>query len=218
MNLRTLGMAYKAASLLYGRYRDMNDEQQRDVYDAMRALARPASTDEKGEPFDTARLQAGALTRVAHDRLDARRAQFRKEQEEKEARKAAEKLAKKQKKKEKKGNVGRAVGVLGLLAGIAGAVWYFLFREDPSAPAKPTAPAKPASPSVPAPMTTRDRLAGAETGTSKARSEASSDHGPLSEEPAERDEELLASIDEQLSSLNALADDQREGTEPRNNM
>lgn len=214
MNLRTLGMAYKAASLLYGRYRDMNDEQQRDVYDAMRALARPASTDEKGEPFDTARLQAGALTRVAHDRLDARRAQFRKEQEEKEARKAAEKLAKKQKKKEKKSNVGRAVGVLGLLAGIAGAVWYFLFREDASAPAKPTAPAKPASPSVPAPMTTRDRLAGAETGTSNA----SSDHGPLSEEPAERDEELLASIDEQLSSLDALADDQREGTEPRNNM
>ena len=61
MNLRTLGMAYKAASLLYGRYRDMNDEQQRDVYEAMRALARPASTNEKGEPFDTARLQACLL-------------------------------------------------------------------------------------------------------------------------------------------------------------
>ena len=53
-------------------------------------------------------------------------------------------------------------------------------------------------------MTTRDRL-----GT---------DHGPLSEDPAERDEELLASIDEQLSSLDALADDQRESTQPRNNM
>ena len=200
MNLRTLGMAYKAASLLYGRYRDMNDEQQRDVYEAMRALARPASTNEKGEPFDTARLQAGALTRAAHDRLDARRAQFRKEQEEKEARKAAEKLAKKQKKKEKKGNVGRAVGVLGLLAGIAGAVWFFLFREDTPA----AAPATPAAPKAPAPMTTRDRLG--------------ADHGPLSEDPAERDEELLASIDEQLSSLDTLADDQREGTQPRNNM
>ena len=214
MNLRTLGMAYKAASLLYGRYRDMNDEQQRDVYEAMRALARPASTNEKGEPFDTARLQAGALTRAAHDRLDARRAQFRKEQEEKEARKAAEKLAKKQKKKEKKSNVGRAVGVLGLLAGIAGAVWYFLFREDASAPANPTAPPKPAPPWGRAPRPPLDRLPGPQTGTSNA----SSDHGPLSEEPAERDEELLASIDEQLSSLDALADDQREGTEPRNNM
>ncbi|MDK8796063.1 hypothetical protein QP968_10130 [Corynebacterium sp. MSK041] len=200
MNLRTLGMAYKAASFLYGRYRDMNDEQQRDVYDAMRALARPASTNEKGEPFDAARLQAGALTRVAHDRLDARRAQFHKEQQEKEARKAAEKLAKKQRKKEKKGNIGRAVGVLGLLAGIAGAVWFFLFREDTPA----AAPAKSAAPKAPAPMTTRDRLG--------------ADHGPLSEDPAERDEELLASIDEQLSSLDALADDQRESTQPRNNM
>lgn len=121
MNLRTIGMAYKAASLLYGRYRDMNDEQQRDVYEAMRALARPASVNEKGEPFDVARLQAGELTRVAHDRLDARRAEFRQAQLEKEAKKTGKKK-------------GGTLRKLGLLAGIAGAVWYFFFRDTAPKP------------------------------------------------------------------------------------
>ena len=162
MNLRTIGMAYKAASLLYGRYRDMNDEQQRDVYEAMRALARPASVNEKGEPFDVARLQAGELTRVAHDRLDARRAEFRQAQLEKEAKKAERK---------KKGGTVRK---LGLLAGIAGAVWYFFFRD--------TAPKPTTSVSV----TTSDTY-----------------NGPLGEE---------------MTSLDTLADDQRAGTQPRDNM
>lgn len=162
MNLRTIGMAYKAASLLYGRYRDMNDEQQRDVYEAMRALARPASVNEKGEPFDVARLQAGELTRVAHDRLDARRAEFRQAQLEKEAKKAERK---------KKGGTVRK---LGLLAGIAGAVWYFFLRD--------TAPKPTTSVSV----TTSDTY-----------------NGPLGEE---------------MTSLDTLADDQRAGTQPRDNM
>ena len=39
--------------------------------------------------------------------------------------------------------------------------------------------------------------------------------GPLGEEPAERDEELLTSIDEQLTTLDTLEDSQREVTEPR---
>ena len=172
MNLRTIGMAYKAASLLYGRYRDMNDEQQRDVYEAMRALARPASVNEKGEPFDVARLQAGELTRVAHDRLDARRAEFRQAQLEKEAKKAAAKLEKKAKKTGKK--KGGTLRKLGVLAGIAGAVWYFFFRD--------TAPKPTTSVSV----TTSDTY-----------------NGPLGEE---------------MTSLDTLADDQRAGTQPRDNM
>ena len=36
--------------------------------------------------------------------------------------------------------------------------------------------------------------------------------GPLGEEPAVRDEELLSSIDEQLSTLDTLDDDQRDAT------
>ncbi|MCZ9294311.1 hypothetical protein [Corynebacterium meitnerae] len=175
MNLRTIGMAYKAASLLYGRYRDMNDEQQRDVYEAMRALARPASVNEKGEPFDVARLQAGELTRVAHDRLDARRAEFRQAQLEKEAKKAAAKLDKKAGKAGKaKRKKGGTVRKLGLLAGIAGAVWYFFFRD--TAP-KPTTSVR---------VTTSDTY-----------------KGPLGEE---------------MTSLDTLADDQRAGTQPRDNM
>lgn len=206
MNLRNIGLAYKAANYLYGRYRDMNDEQQRDVYDALRALARPenADADKDGKPFDKARLQAGELTRSAHDRLDARREQFRQAQLDKEAKKAAEKREKKAK---KKGGAGRAVGVLGLLAAIAGAVWYFVFRDESPAGQKP-APRKPAS-------TTSVKVTTSKTGGSTIVTGAEQTHGPLSEDPAERDEELLSSIDEQLSTLDTLADEQREGTEPR---
>lgn len=206
MNLRNIGLAYKAANYLYGRYRDTNDEQQRDVYDALRALARPenADADKDGKPFDKARLQAGELTRSAHDRLDARREQFRQAQLDKEAKKAAEKREKKAK---KKGGAGRAVGVLGLLAAIAGAVWYFVFRDDSPAGQKP-APRKPAS-------TTSVKVTTSKTGGSTIVTGAAQTHGPLSEDPAERDEELLSSIDEQLSTLDTLADEQREGTEPR---
>ncbi|QYH18981.1 hypothetical protein JKI95_06590 [Corynebacterium aquatimens] len=39
--------------------------------------------------------------------------------------------------------------------------------------------------------------------------------GPLGEEPAERDEALLTSIDDQLSTLDTLEDDQRQATAPR---
>ena len=83
MNLRTIGMAYKAASLLYGRYRDMNDEQQRDVYEALTEAIKDDNIDDLHDLadvpqlegiYDAARQQAGKVTRASHARIDARRA------------------------------------------------------------------------------------------------------------------------------------------------
>ncbi len=217
MNLRNIRLASKVAGTLVNRYRELNNEQQRDVYEAVRLMARgdngadndgsAGDTAEDTSTFSAARLQAGDITRAAHARLDRRRAQFEAEQLDKKEKKELEKALKKQEKDAKKGKrKGIAVGalILALLAAIAGAVYYFIFGSDSTAPAK-KAPAKkapaPKQAAKPTVLHTQPPTTGsATTGT---------DHGPLSEEPAERDEELLSSIDEQLSTLDTLDEDEK---------
>ena len=215
MNLRNIRLASKVAGTLVNRYRELNNEQQRDVYEAVRLMARgdngadndgsAGDTAEDTSTFSAARLQAGDITRAAHARLDRRRAQFEAEQLDKKEKKELEKALKKQEKDAKKGKrKGIAVGtlILALLAAIAGAVYYFIFGGDSTAPAK-KAPAKkapaPKQAAKPTVLHTQPPTTGS-TGT---------DHGPLSEEPAERDEELLSSIDEQLSTLDTLDEDEK---------
>ncbi|WKK60627.1 hypothetical protein QYQ98_06065 [Corynebacterium sp. P3-F1] len=217
MNLRNIRIASAVAGTLFNRYRDLNNEQKRDVYEAVRLMAR-GDNDEINEDtsnFSAARLQAGDVTRAAHARLDRRRALFEQDQLDKKEKKELEKALKKQKKQGKKsgksgksGN-GIALGalILALLAAIAGGVYYLIFGTDSPAPAK-KAPAKKvpqkAAPAKPAVQKTQPPTQGS------TRVTAGKDHGPLSEEPAERDEELLNSIDEQLSTLDTLDDAQRE--------
>ncbi|WKK64487.1 hypothetical protein [Corynebacterium sp. P8-C1] len=226
MNLRNIRLASKVAGTLVNRYRELNNEQQRDVYEAVRLMARGDNgadndgtdndgTDNDGtaddgsagdtSTFSAARLQAGDITRAAHARLDRRRAQFEAEQLDKKEKKELEKALKKQEKDAKKGKrKGIAVGalILALLAAIAGAVYYFIFGGNSTAKKAPVkkapAPKQAAKPTV---VHTQPPTTGpATTGT---------DHGPLSEEPAERDEELLSSIDEQLSTLDTLDEDEK---------
>ena len=121
-----------------------------------------------------------------------------------------EKKGKKQKKDDKSGTgtKGIALGalILALLAAVAGGIYYFVFGTDSPAPAK-KAPQKPAPKPAPAKPTVRNTQPPTMGST---RVTTTKDHGPLSEEPAERDEELLGSIDEQLSTLDTLDDAQRE--------
>ena len=221
MNLRNIRIASAVAGTLFNRYRDLNNEQKRDVYEAVRLMAR-GDNDEINEDtsnFSAARLQAGDVTRAAHARLDRRRALFEQDQLDKKEKKELEKALKKQKKQGKKsgksgksGN-GIALGalILALLAAVAGGVYYFIFGTDSPAAKKASAKKAPAKKvpqkSAPAKPTVQKTQPPTQDST---RATAAKDHGPLSEEPAERDEELLSSIDEQLSTLDTLDDAQRE--------
>lgn len=91
MNLRNLTLAAKVANHFYGRYRDLNAEQKRNVYEAVRVLAHPESSDQDGVRHGAARREAGPLTRAAHDRLDRQRALFDATQLDKKQAKAAKK-------------------------------------------------------------------------------------------------------------------------------
>lgn len=224
MNLRNIRIASAVAGSLFNRYRDLNNEQKRDVYEAVRLMARGDNdeTNEDTSNFSAARLQAGDVTRAAHARLDRRRALFEQEQLDKKEKKELEKALRKQKKQKKQGKKsgksgksgnGIALGalILTLLAAIAGGVYYFIFGTDSPAAKKTSAKKAPAKKvpqkSAPAKPTVQKTQPPTQGST---RATAAKDHGPLSEEPAERDEELLSSIDEQLSTLDTLDDAQRE--------
>ncbi|MCQ4622988.1 hypothetical protein [Corynebacterium sp. CCUG 70398] len=228
MNLRNIRLAMKVANHFYGQYRDLNQAEKRNVYEAVRVLANPSRGVDADDledidnvddiidesRFSEARREAGDITRAAHARLDRRRAQFDSDQLGKRVLKKAEKTAKKNKRKKQAKGMGAATGILALLAAIGGAVWYFFLREEPKqAPRKDHRPVK---------KTDEQQGQGADKiGTgNRVEDEAAgahSAHGPLSEEPAQRDEELLSSIDEQLSTLDTLDDDQRNATNPREN-
>lgn len=228
MNLRNIRLASKVAGTLFNRYRELNNEQKRDVYEAVRIMARGGNGEGEGtnaEEEDTsnysdARLQAGDITRAAHARLDRRRALFEADQLDKKEKKELEKALKKQKKsakKKKKGGIALGALILALLAAVAGGVYYFLFGTDSPAAAKKTKKNTAPTTTKPKVQRTQPPTMGSTRVTTVTTSKTAADHGPLSEEPAERDEELLTSIDEQLSTLDTLDDDQRGAgaTDPR---
>lgn len=207
MNLRNIRIASAVAGTLFNRYRDLNNEQKRDVYEAVRLMARGNNeeNEEDTSNYSDARRQAGDVTRAAHARLDRRRALFEAEQLSKKEKKKAAKALKKQKKSGRAKGIGLGALILSLLAAVAGGIYYFVFGND-SKPAK-KAPQKPA----PKPAQAKPTVQPTQPPTmGSTRVAATKDHGPLSEEPAERDEALLSSIDEQLSTLDTLDDAQRE--------
>ncbi|MBP3948400.1 hypothetical protein [Corynebacterium sp. Marseille-P3884] len=224
MNLRNIRLASKVAGTLFNRYRELNNEQKRDVYEAVRIMARGGegegtnAEEEDTSNYSDARLQAGDITRAAHARLDRRRALFEADQLDKKEKKELEKTLKKQKKsakKKKKGGIALGALILALLAAVAGGVYYFLFGTDSPAAAKKTKKNTAPTTTKPNVQRTQPPTKGSTRVTTVTTSKTAADHGPLSEEPAERDEELLTSIDEQLSTLDTLDDDQRGGPDPR---
>ena len=222
MNLTTVRLALRGAGAAFDYFRKLDDEKQRDIYDAVvdaikndevHGIEDLKDIDELEDLYGTARAHAGDVARSSHDRLDRRRTAFAAAAPERRARlaelraeaknaPATVRADKKAKKAEKRAKAGRAAAILAGLAaagGTAWAVYTFLLKDRAGAPAQPVEP-RPAS------------STGTATLVYSTTTEDDRGAGPLGEEPAVRDEELLSSIDEQLSTLDTLDDDQRDAT------
>ncbi|QPK83284.1 hypothetical protein G7Y29_00120 [Corynebacterium qintianiae] len=212
MNPFTIRLAFKGARSAINYFRKLDDDKQREIYDSVLEAIKKEDPEKLNDAYNAARREAGALTRDSHNRLDRHRAAFAAAAPTRaERRKALKQEAKDAKKKSKAGSVfGRLLGLAA--AGAAGwAVWEFLLKDKLEQEKKETVTyrVKPREETDARGETTlvyssrtEDDRDGRETGTV----------GPLGEEPAERDEELLSSIDEQLTSLDTLDDDQRDAT------
>jgi|GEM_PF-646203 len=201
-------------------------------------LAEELGIDDLEELHGAARANAGDLTRDAHDRLDRRRAAFAAAAPDRKARREALKHAAKQQEKDNRGGgVGKFIGISLGIAGAAAAAWaaweFWLSdmvnggsgkqatKTTRPAPTRTETDEKGNSTLV---YSTTTETAGTASGARatndpdndmRPKADMHGSAGPLGEEPAERDEELLTSIDEQLTTLDTLEDSQREVTEPR---
>lgn len=214
MNPFAISLAYKGARSALKYFRTLDDEKKREIYDSV-VEAVNKDSDSAGEKFgnlyDVARREAGALTRDSHDRLDRHRAQFAAAAPERAERRLALKQEAKDAKRKSKGSAGAVIGTaFGVAAAAAAgwAAWEFLLKDKLAgnkksvsythvAPRQETN-ARGETTLVYSTRTEDDRAAGSAV--------------PLGEEPAVRDEKLLSSIDEQLTTLDTLDDDQRDAT------
>ncbi|WIM67721.1 hypothetical protein QP027_11690 [Corynebacterium breve] len=214
MNTALLKQGFSLARDIFDRVNEYREEKQREAYEVLREAAEQVNVDElKGrgtELFDDTRREAGALTQAAHRRLDQARAELtdRAQQTGKQVDSAKTRMvdrvtgkeAKRQARKKRTRRALTTTGIIALLAAIAGAVYYFFFG-----------PGKKAEPDT-APPRVEEHSGEKEANLVYSTStDGGSAAGPLSEEPAERDEELLTSIDEQLATL---ADDGGEQEQP----
>ncbi|WP_291314488.1 hypothetical protein [Corynebacterium sp. UBA2622] len=224
MNPTTLRLALRGATGAYNYFRKLDDEKQRDIYDAVVEAIKNdevddlndlAGIDELEELYGAARAQAGDVPRASHARLDRRRAAFAAAAPDRAERRALLKAEAKDTKPRKKGRnsgAGRAIGLLAAAAatgGIAWAVYTFLLKDRLDK--KDTVTYRPMAPREETDSRGNTTLVYS-TATEDDREARAGSAGPLAEEPAVRDEELLSSIDSQLSTLDALDDDQRRAT------
>lgn len=238
MNLTTVRIALRGAGAAFDYFRKLDDEKQRAMYDAvvdaikndevhsvsdLANLPDIADSRELSKLYDAARSEAGAVTRASHDRLDRRRAAFAAAALQRKARRDALKeelknipvVKKAEEAKKKKDRRKRATGVAAAVAGLAalgGAAWaLYTFVLTDKLKDRPDTPAADAQRTGTGTGTGTSTLVySTSTEDDLARREGSA--GPLAEEPAQRDEELLSSIDEQLSTLSTmdtLDEDQR---------
>lgn len=241
MNTTLLKLAFTGANGAYNYLRNTKNKKEGEIYEALLDAVRngrfedfadDANIDDLEDLLSSARAEAGDVTRDIHDRLDRRRAAFAAAAPDREARrKALQHDARAQLKKNKKkgGTAGKVVGGVLATAGLAYAGWkvWKFYLADKLAENKSGNKTY-----TPAPTRTETDKAGTSTLVYSTRTEDATvtndpentmrpvadipgSAGPLGEEPAQRDEELLASIDEQLTTLDTLEDDQREATAPR---
>ena len=256
MNPTLLRLVASAAGSTLSSMKKGNDKREREIYQALLQaveddnldhVTKEADIDGLEDIFDTARAEAGDVTRDIHARLDRRRAAFAAAAPDRKVRRAAlehdAKWRKKNAKKKKASNAGKILGgVLGVAAvgAAAWAAWEYWLSDklqDKSGTNKTTKTTtyRKATPRTETDSrgrstlvySTRTENAAANMTNTATTMNTSTVHnelrpdadmrgaGPLGEAPAERDEDLLASIDEQLTSLDTLEDEQREVTEPR---
>ncbi|AWB83098.1 hypothetical protein [Corynebacterium liangguodongii] len=220
MNPMTIRLALKGAGSAVSYFRNLDKDKQREIYDSLidalkndkvEGINDLAHIDELEDLYSAARREAGAITRNAHDRLDRRRAAFAAAAPSRAERRKALKQEAKDAKKKSKSSGGKAAAGFATLAALAAAagagwaVWECVIKERKEAPT--STPAKPSGATKPGESTLVYS-----SRTEDDKSDKAQVAGPLGEEPAVRDEELLSSIDEQLSTLDTLDNDQRGST------
>lgn len=225
MKSTMLRLALTGATGAYNYYRNMDNRKQREMYDTLLGALREGKLDEVSEElgiddledlYGRARAHAGELTRDAHDRLDRRRAAFVAAGPERRARREALKQeaqqlkkgalpGKKAKKAQRKARAGKTVGTMfgaAVAATAAWAAWEFWLRdklnENPTTQTDSEHTAGGSATLVYSTSTADDDM--------RPQADMQGAAGPLGEDPAERDEELLSSIDSQLSTLDTLDD------------
>lgn len=244
MNKILTRIALAGATSAYNAYRNSDKKKQRELYDALvdavkegklGDVADKANIDQLEELASARRVEAGDVTRDIHDRLDRRRAAFAAAAPDRKARREALKYEAKQREKKNSGaRVGKFIGTTLALAGTAAGAWafweYWLSdklaekKEEPKvyrpAPTRTETDAEGHSTLVYSTRTEDAAASGARVTNNpdndlRPNADMRGAAGPLGEEPAERDEALLSSIDEQLTTMDTLDDDQRKATDAR---
>ncbi|STC69241.1 hypothetical protein [Corynebacterium pilosum] len=217
MNPILLKQGFSVARDLFDRVNDYRAEKQREAYDALVEAAdnfdnldRDEVLERGQQLFDESRREAGKLTLAAHRRLDKARAQLadRAQDASKEVEKRTNKLAdkvtgkeaKRKKRRQTLGRIAAGTGIVALLAAIAAAVYYFV-----AGPGKKQEP-RTTPPRVEEHSGEKDSKLVYSTTTEDDGAKGSA--GPLAEEPAERDDELMDDIDAQLAAFDGEGGEQ----------
>ncbi|SES10053.1 hypothetical protein [Corynebacterium cystitidis] len=229
MNPLLLKQGFSLARDFAQRVNEYRQEKQREAYDALVAAADEFNAEFEGDDLarrgqaliDESRREAGKLTQAAHRRLDqareqlANRAQDASKQVEKRTTNLVDKVSvKKAKRKQRRKTLGRiaaGTGIVAVLAAIAAAVYYFVFgpgkKEEPrTTPPRVEEHSGEKESTLVYSTTTTD---GGEFAAGSVDDSVAGSAGPLSEEPAERDAELMDDIDSQLAEFDAEGGQQK---------
>ncbi|MBX8995068.1 hypothetical protein HCH15_02565 [Corynebacterium testudinoris] len=203
MNPATLKMALSAASSVRDRIKDYREEKAREAYDLLSDAAASIDVEElkkRSTSFvDESRREAGNVTQAARIRLEKALEDLdsRRDEAEKKTRKGIAKAKKNlpaQKKAAAKRRKGWTIaGLVALTASVAaGAYYWFLQRQSQPGDTPP----RVEDFSAPSAEETQESTLVYSTVT------------PTEETPAERDEELLGPLEEQLEKHRAAAMDE----------
>ncbi|QGU03316.1 hypothetical protein [Corynebacterium comes] len=190
MNPATLKMALSAASAVREHLKEYNEKKTREAYDLLSDAASRVDLDElkarSSSLLDEGRREAGLVTQAAHARLDAAKKRLEKASENRPSPKSIRAA--------KRRRTLTTAGLIALLlSAIAGGVYWFTRQQ-----------AKPGD----TPPRVED-FAGTEAKAPEAESTlVYSTTTPEEGVPAEVDEELLSSLDEQLEKHRAAAMDE----------
>lgn len=218
MNPTTLKLALNAASSAWGRTKDFREQKSREAYDALSDAAGKVDFDaireRSGELLDDSRREAGQVTQAARARLEKAREELEERRKNgvadtgkarktvsrvrrKKGRDVSSKLSSKAARKEAKAGKRRKalgnLGIIALLAAVVAGLYYWLSRRPQPGDTPPRVQDFSGEDS----QEQKPTLVYSTTTPEGQKVPAA---GDLAEEPAERDEELLGSLDEQLAA------------------
>ena len=212
MNPATLKMAFNAAVALRERVKDYREEKAREAYDLLSDAADNVDVDDlkkrSSALLDDSRREAGNVTKAARKRLEKARDEFESRRGEvekktgKQLKKARRNLPANRRKAEKRRKGLGIAGVLALLASLAAAAYYWFVQRPKQQPGTTPPRVQDFTGSPEETVETESTLVYSTTTPTAGAA------GPLAEDPAERDEELLGNLDEQLEKHRSAALDE----------